>query len=83
MWVAQVVRKNNCNVDLAHNGKVGLELASSGVYDIVILDVMHIHAVRRGIQRGSVMEIAVNNRHPFLAYAGYLQQRVVSLSFRG
>ncbi len=38
--VAQVLRKNNYSVDLAYDGETGLELAASGVYDIVILDVM-------------------------------------------
>jgi DNA-binding response OmpR family regulator len=38
--VAQVLRKNNYSVDLAHDGESGLDLAASGVYDIVILDIM-------------------------------------------
>lgn len=38
--VAQVLRKNNYSVDLAHDGEIGLALALSGVYDIVILDIM-------------------------------------------
>jgi DNA-binding response OmpR family regulator len=38
--VAQVLKKNNYNVDLAYNGEEGLDLAASGVYDIVILDIM-------------------------------------------
>ena len=38
--VAQVLKKNNYNVDLAYDGEVGLDLAASGIYDIVILDVM-------------------------------------------
>ena len=38
--VAQILKKNNYSVDLAHDGESGLDLASSGVYDIVILDIM-------------------------------------------
>lgn len=38
--VAQVLRKNNYSVDLAHDGESGLDLALSGLYDIVILDIM-------------------------------------------
>ncbi len=38
--VAQVLKKNNYSVDLAYDGESGFELAASGVYDIVILDIM-------------------------------------------
>jgi DNA-binding response OmpR family regulator len=38
--VAQVLKKNNYSVDLAHDGEDGLDLAVSGVYDVVILDIM-------------------------------------------
>lgn len=38
--VSQVLRKNNYSVDLAHDGERGLDLALSGLYDIVILDIM-------------------------------------------
>ncbi|WP_313134595.1 response regulator transcription factor [Anaerocolumna sp.] len=38
--VAQVLRKNNYSVDLAYDGESGLDLAVSGIYDIVILDIM-------------------------------------------
>lgn len=38
--VAQVLRKNNYAVDLAHDGDSGLDLACSDVYDIVVLDIM-------------------------------------------
>ena len=38
--VAQVLEKNNYTVDLAHDGEYGLDCALSGVYDIVILDIM-------------------------------------------
>lgn len=38
--IAQVLKKNNYSVDLAHDGESGLDLALSGLYDIVILDVM-------------------------------------------
>jgi DNA-binding response OmpR family regulator len=38
--VAQVLKKNNYSVDLAHDGESGLDLAVTGVYDVVILDIM-------------------------------------------
>lgn len=38
--VAQVLKKSNYSVDLAHDGESGLDLVLSGLYDIVILDVM-------------------------------------------
>lgn len=38
--VAQVLKKNNYSVDLAHDGVSGLDLARSDVYDIIILDIM-------------------------------------------
>ena len=38
--VAQVLKKHNYSVDLAHDGEHGLDLALSGLYDIVILDIM-------------------------------------------
>ena len=38
--VAQVLEKNNYTVDLAHDGAYGLDCALSGIYDIIILDIM-------------------------------------------
>lgn len=38
--VAQILKKNNYSIDLAHDGESGLDLALSGLYDIVILDIM-------------------------------------------
>lgn len=38
--MAQVLRKSNYSVDLAYDGESGLDLALSGLYDIVILDIM-------------------------------------------
>ncbi|ABX41992.1 response regulator transcription factor [Lachnoclostridium phytofermentans] len=38
--VAQVLRKNNYTVDLAHDGEYGLDCALSAIYDIIILDIM-------------------------------------------
>lgn len=38
--VAQVLKKCNYSVDLAHDGECGLDLALSGLYDIIILDLM-------------------------------------------
>ncbi|MGE5614457.1 MAG: response regulator transcription factor [Bacillota bacterium] len=38
--VAQVLKKNNYSVDLAYNGEDGLDCGLSGIYDIIILDIM-------------------------------------------
>lgn len=38
--VAQVLKKSNYSTDLAHDGESGLDLALSGLYDIIILDIM-------------------------------------------
>lgn len=38
--VTQVLEKNNYTVDLAHDGEYGLDCALSGIYDIIILDIM-------------------------------------------
>lgn len=38
--VAAILRKNNYTVDLAHNGEYGLDCAISGIYDIIVLDIM-------------------------------------------
>ncbi|SDK15277.1 response regulator transcription factor [Natronincola ferrireducens] len=38
--VAQVLEKNNYTVDLAYDGEYGLDCGLSGIYDIIILDIM-------------------------------------------
>ncbi len=38
--VAQVLKKNNYSVDLEYNGEDGLDSGLSGIYDIIILDIM-------------------------------------------
>ena len=38
--VAVVLKKNNYSVDLAHDGEYGLDCGLSGIYDIIILDIM-------------------------------------------
>ncbi|MEG6612057.1 response regulator transcription factor [Pseudoclostridium thermosuccinogenes] len=38
--VAQVLKKNNYSVDLAYDGEDGLDYGLSGIYDIIILDIM-------------------------------------------
>jgi two-component system, OmpR family, response regulator ArlR len=38
--VAQVLKKNHYSVDLAYNGEDGLDCGFSGVYDIIILDIL-------------------------------------------
>lgn len=38
--VAQVLKKHHYSVDLAYDGETGLNLALSGLYDLIILDIM-------------------------------------------
>ena len=38
--VAEVLKKNNFAVDLAHDGEYGLDCALTGVYDTIVLDIM-------------------------------------------
>ncbi len=38
--VAQVLKKNNYSVDIEYNGEAGLDSGLSGIYDIIILDIM-------------------------------------------
>jgi len=38
--IAQVLKKNNYSVDLVYNGEDGLDYGLSGIYDIIILDIM-------------------------------------------
>lgn len=38
--IAKVLEKNNYTVDLAHDGEYGLDCILSGIYDVVILDIM-------------------------------------------
>lgn len=38
--IAQILKKNNYSVDLSFNGEDGLYCALSGIYDIIILDIM-------------------------------------------
>lgn len=38
--VTQVLKKNNYSVDLEYNGEAGLDSGLSGIYDIIILDIM-------------------------------------------
>lgn len=38
--VAQVLKKNHYSVDLEYNGEDGLDCGLSGIYDIIILDIM-------------------------------------------
>lgn len=38
--IAQVLRKHHYSVDLAYDGEYGLDCALSGIYDLIILDIM-------------------------------------------
>lgn len=38
--LAQILRKNNYIVDVANDGIIGLDNALSGIYDLIILDIM-------------------------------------------
>lgn len=35
-----ILKKNNYSVDIAYNGEDGLDMALSGIYDLIILDIM-------------------------------------------
>ena len=38
--VAQILNKNNYTVDIAHDGEAGLDNALTGIYDLILLDIM-------------------------------------------
>lgn len=38
--LVQILRKNNYSVDAVHDGKEGLDFALSGIYDLLLLDIM-------------------------------------------
>lgn len=38
--IKQVLRKHHYSVDLAHDGEYGLDCAITGIYDLIILDIM-------------------------------------------
>lgn len=38
--VGQILEDNDCQVDMVHDGQAGLDYAETGIYDVVILDVM-------------------------------------------
>lgn len=38
--IEQVLKKNNYSVDLAFDGEYGLDCALSGIYDMIVLDIM-------------------------------------------
>lgn len=38
--LVQILRKNNYSVDAIHDGKEGLDFALSGIYDLLLLDIM-------------------------------------------
>lgn len=38
--VSQILKKNNYSVDMVHDGRVALDYAQSGIYDLLLLDIM-------------------------------------------
>ncbi|MGC5774744.1 response regulator transcription factor [Paenibacillus pabuli] len=38
--VSQILKKNNYSVDMVHDGSTGLDYALSGIYDLLLLDIM-------------------------------------------
>lgn len=38
--VSQILKKNNYSVDIVHDGRSGLDYAQSGIYDLLLLDIM-------------------------------------------
>jgi DNA-binding response OmpR family regulator len=38
--IAEVLKKDSFAVDLAHDGEYGLDCALTGIYDVIVLDIM-------------------------------------------
>lgn len=38
--IDEMLRRNGCGTDVAHEGADGLDMASTGAYDVVLLDIM-------------------------------------------
>jgi len=38
--ISQILKKNNYSVDMVHDGRSGLDYAQSGIYDLLLLDIM-------------------------------------------
>lgn len=38
--VSQILKKNNYSVDIVHDGRSGLDYTRSGIYDLLLLDIM-------------------------------------------
>ncbi|WP_339243244.1 response regulator transcription factor [Paenibacillus sp. FSL R5-0517] len=38
--VSQILKKNNYSVDMVHDGRSGFDYAQSGIYDLLLLDIM-------------------------------------------
>ncbi|WP_238651452.1 response regulator transcription factor [Paenibacillus piscarius] len=38
--LTQILKKNNYSVDAVHDGRTGLDYAQSGIYDLLLLDIM-------------------------------------------
>lgn len=38
--VTQILKKHNYSVDAVHDGRSGLDYALSGIYDLLLLDIM-------------------------------------------
>lgn len=38
--VSQILKKNHYTVDMVHDGEAGLDCALSGIYDLILLDIM-------------------------------------------
>ena len=42
-----ILKQNKYSVDFAYNGEDGLDLALSGIYDLIILDIMMTFLIRK------------------------------------
>lgn len=38
--LSHILKKNNYTVDVANDGEAGLDNALSGIYDVIVLDIM-------------------------------------------
>jgi OmpR family response regulator RpaB len=75
--LSNILKQNNYSVDLAYNGEQGLELISSGIYDLIVLDVMMPkidgYGVTREIRRTSDVPIII------LTALGDVSERITGL----
>ena len=78
--LSQILRKNNYSIDLCNDGSSGLDFALSGIYDIILLDIMlpvmdGVHVLREMRNEG------INTPVIMLTAKGELQDKVKGLDY--